>query len=251
MVGQLLSGKVVLITGAARNLGEELSYAFARAGAAVAINTRSNMEQTERVAENITRSGGRAIAVRADVKESGEVECMAKTIEKSLGPISILVNNATCRHRSDFVNISMRQWREVIDTILTGTFLCTRSVLPHMLSQSWGRIINIGASAAQKGRGDRAHQMAAKMGVIGLTKSLAVEYAKKNITVNCVAPGVIRTVTPSSENRIKQLEEQLQEIPMGRLGRVEEVAPVCVFLASDQASYITGQVIGVNGGFYL
>jgi len=250
MAEQLLSGKVVLITGAARNLGEELSYAFARAGASVAVNTRSNIERAERVAANIMQNGGRAIAVRADVKDCGEVERMVRTVERSLSPISILVNNATCRHRSSFTDISTQQWREVVDTILTGAFFCTRAVLPQMLSQSWGRIINIGASTAQKGRADRAHQMAAKMGIIGLTKSLAVEYATKNVTVNCVAPGVIRTVTPSSQNRIKQLEGQLQEIPMGRLGCVEEVAPLCVFLATDSASYITGQVIGVNGGFY-
>ena len=250
MVEQPLTGKVVLITGAARNLGEELSYAFARAGAAVAINTRNNVEQAERVAQNITRSGGQALVVRADVKACDEVDRMVKTIQQSLGPITILVNNATSRHRSSFTDISIEQWREVVDTILTGAFLCTRAVLPQMLSQSWGRIINIGASTAQKGRGDRAHQMAAKMGIIGLTKSLAVEYAKTNITANCVAPGVIRTVAPTSGHRIKQLEAQLQEIPMGRLGRVEEVAPLCVFLATEQASYITGQVIGVNGGFY-
>lgn len=246
-----LINRTVLITGSGRNLGRAMAIAFAKAGCRIAVNVRQNIADGQTVVSEIEALGGEAIVVKADVGKEDEVYQMFREIQRVFGSIDILINNATARHRSKFTEIKTEQWRNVMDTILTSTFLCSQSVIPKMIDGRWGRIVNISASTALKGRSGRVHQMAAKMGVMGLTKSLAVELAPHGITVNSVAPGVIHTEKPYHSNRIQQLEEQLQEIPMGRLGHVDEVVPLVVFLCTSGGSYITGQVFSVNGGFYM
>jgi 3-oxoacyl-[acyl-carrier protein] reductase len=244
-MGQL-DGKVAIVTGAARGIGRGIAEAFAREGAAVAVADRDEAG-AKALAEEIGASGGRAAAVKVDVAKPDEVERMVARAKEELGGLHILVNNAGIDTVSRLVDMPLEQWREMIDVNLTSVFLCTRAALPSMIEQRWGRIISIGSQLGLKGADTMVHYCAAKAGVHGFSRALAYEVAAYNITVNAIAPGPIDTDLLRS---IPQdwLDRKRAEVPLGRFGKVEEIAPTAVLLASDGGAYYTGATMNVSGG---
>ena len=243
-----LAGKVALVTGGARGIGMAIVEAFAAEGASVAILSRSR-EAAESVAENLRAKGARAVALRGDPADDDEARrAVAATVDE-LGTIDILVNNAGFSRRIPFVEMSPADWDELMNVDLRGVFLMTRHVVPMMLENGGGRIINIASQIGQRGAPQLVHYAAAKAGVIGFTKALARELAP-TITVNAIAPGPIWTdmIRGREPNWYEQIE---QELPLGRIGTPEEVAPTAVFLASDDGVLYTGQTLGPNSGHVM
>jgi 3-oxoacyl-[acyl-carrier protein] reductase len=238
-----LDGRVALVTGAARGLGRGFAEAFAAEGALVALADR-DAEGARRAAESI---GGRALGIGADVTDPQHVERMVATTIRELGGLDILVNNAGIDTVSPLVEMPLALWREMIDVNLTGVFLCTKAAAPHMIERRRGRVINISSQLALKGTVGMSHYCAAKAGVLGLTRAAALELAPYGITVNAIAPGpidteMLRSLPPD------WLERKRAELPLGRFGRVEEVVPTAVLLASDEGAYYTGSTLNVSGG---
>lgn len=242
-----LDGKVALITGAVRRNGRAMAHALAADGAAVVINTRRSADEAQQVRAEIESKGGRALVCLADITDEAAVGRMFDDIDARFGGLDILVNNAADRARIPFTEITLEQWRQATAIILDGAFLCARAAVPRMLKNGWGRIVNIGGiSNHLVNYSGRAHISTAKAGVEGMTRALANEYAKCNITVNCVAPGAI------GGERSKTAGEGAQfEVPIGRMGVFEDIARVVRFLCQPESSFITGQVLHVNGGQYL
>jgi 3-oxoacyl-[acyl-carrier protein] reductase len=241
-----LTGRVAIVTGAASGIGRGIAAAFAEEGAAVAVADK-NEQGAQKVSEEIAAGGGRAIAVQVDVTDEALVAAMVERVLTELGGVDVLVNNAGINGDSALVEMTLAAWRQMLDVNLTSMFLCTRAVLPTMIAQRSGRIINIGSQLALIGGDRMAHYSAAKAGVHGFTKALAHELAPHNINVNVIAPGPIETplLDGISED---WLEKKRSELPLGRFGRVEEVAPTAVLLASDGGSYYTGATLNVSGG---
>jgi 3-oxoacyl-[acyl-carrier protein] reductase len=241
-----LDGKMALITGSARGIGRAIALAFAREGAGVAI-LDLNRNAAEKTAEEIGSTGAKSVAVVADVGEETQVATAIAQAESELGRIDILVNNAGIDTTSRLVDMPTAMWDDMIRVNLRSIFLCTRAVLPGMLQRKWGRIINISSQLAHKGAADMAHYAAAKAGVLGFTRSLAYEVARDGITVNAICPGPIDTELfrniPEGWRKNK-----LAELPMGRAGEVDEIAPTAVLLASDDGSYYLGASLNPNGG---
>ncbi len=240
----VLQGKVALVTGASRGIGRAIALALAEAGADVAVNYVSHEHEALDVSKTIEGFGRRSIAVQADVSQAVEVTRSIKTIEHDLGEIDILVNNAGIARSSTIETITEQEWKEVLTTNLTASFLVAQAVLPSMRRKGWGRIINISSAAAQVGGVVGPHYAASKAGLIGLTHYYAAHLAAEGITVNAIAPGPIRT---DMSKALPQLSES--SIPVGRFGTPEEIASVAVLLA--QNGFITGQTINVNGGRYF
>lgn len=244
-MGQL-DGRVAIVTGAARGIGCAIAEAFVEEGAAVTVADRDD-EAAKAVAERLSASGGHALAVHVDVTDPELVEKMVERTRAELGNLHILVNNAGIDTVSNLVDMPLEQWQEMIDVNLTSVYLCTRSVLPTMIEQRWGRIISIGSQLALKGTNTMVHYCAAKAGVHGFTRALAYEVAPYDITVNAIAPGPIETELLMAIPK-DWLEKKKKEIPLGRFGSVKEVAPTAVLLASDGGGYYTGSTLNVSGG---
>lgn len=249
--GTELRGKVCLVTGGSRGIGRAIVTAMAEAGADVAFTFHTNKETAETLTKTITEQKGvRCRAYQADVAVADEMQKVVAQVEADLGPITILVNNAGITRDKSFLKMTRSMWDEVIHVDLDGVFYTTQLVVQDMLGAGWGRIINISSIVGQTGNFGQTNYAAAKGAVIAFTESLARELARKGITVNAVAPGFIETdmVSAMPEASLNQVRAMT---PMGRLGKPEEIAEAVVFLASPRSSYVTGQVLAVNGGMYM
>jgi len=244
-----LKGKVALVTGASQGIGRDTALALAEAGAKVAVAARTEEKLAALVVE-ITAAGGEAFTVKMDVAEAEQVKAGFKQLLEKFGRLDILVNNAAITRDGLAMRMKADDWDAVIRTNLTGAHLCIQQALPTMMKARTGRIINIASVVAQMGNAGQSNYVAAKAGLIGLTKAIAIEISSRNITVNAVAPGFIETpMTDVLGDKVK--EELKARIPLGRMGLARDVAAAIVFLASDEAAYITGHVLDVNGGMYL
>lgn len=247
-----LNGKTALVTGAGRNIGRAIALALAGAGANVVVNYRSNRDEGESVAAEAREFGLEAVAIKADIGDPNAVRKMGREAIDRFGAVDVLVNNAAVRHRQDFLSITSEEWDRVIASNLSGAFYCTRAVLPSMLERGSGRIINISGTDWFQGRALRAHNVASKGGLAGLTKAIAVEFGHCGITCNMVVPGIMDTSRdPEHYPDWPPAQETLDHLPVPRMGLPDEVARVCVFLASDDSSYVTGQTVHVSGGWYI
>jgi 3-oxoacyl-[acyl-carrier protein] reductase len=244
-----LKDKVAIVTGASQGIGRDTALALSEAGAKVAVAARNEEKLAALVAE-ITAKGGEAFAVKMDVADAAQVKAGFKSILDKFGRLDILVNNAAITRDGLAVRMKADDWDEVLRTNLTGAHLCIQQALPTMMRARTGRIINISSVVARMGNAGQANYVTAKAGLLGLTKAIAMEMASRNITVNAIAPGFIET--PMTDVLSEQIKEELKaRIPLGRMGNGREIAAAIVFLASDEASYITGQVLDINGGMYL
>jgi NAD(P)-dependent dehydrogenase (short-subunit alcohol dehydrogenase family) len=255
-----LAGQVVLVTGSSRRLGRVIALAYAHAGVKVVVNGASDQAAVDQTVAEVQAAGVDAIGCLADVRDRAQVGAMVDRARAELGPIDILVNCPAPREEFPFAELPAEVWQRTLDIVLTGSFNCAQAVIPGMLEVGRGTILNIIGIAGQTGRPHRAHIVAAKSGLVGLTRSLAVEYGAREITVNAISPAFLQSDRPraprperpagggaeggsSGGNRIS--------IPVGRQGTREEVAALCLFLSSNDARYITGQNYAINGGAYI
>jgi len=244
-----MKGQVALVTGGTRGIGKAVAFALAEQGADIFI-TGLNEERMANSVKEISEKGFKVVGIKADVSSAGEVEMLFKKIEKDFNRLDILVNNAGITKDNLLLRAKEQDWDSVIDTNMKGTFLCTQSAIKLMAKQKYGRIINLTSVVAFIGNPGQSIYSASKAGIVGFTKSVALEYAKRGITVNAIAPGFIKTdMTDRIPEKIK--EEILNMIPLGTYGTGEDIANTVLFLASPKTSYITGQVIHVNGGMFL
>jgi 2-hydroxycyclohexanecarboxyl-CoA dehydrogenase len=250
-VSEAPAAKVAVVTGGGSGIGLAISERLAADDIAVAVLDLDG-GAADRTAKAITAGGGTAIGVAVDVTDRPGLEAAVADVAERLGPPTILVNNAGLQGFERFLKITPEQWGKVIEVNLTGTFNCCQVVLPHMLSSGWGRIVNISSSSAQGGQPMMAHYVSSKAAVIGLTKSLALEFGPKGITVNTIPPGFIDTPMLRDSESKGLLGGPVEDIeartPVRRIGQPQDIAAATAFLVSDDASYVTGQVIGVNGG---
>jgi 2-hydroxycyclohexanecarboxyl-CoA dehydrogenase len=242
-----LDGRNAVVTGGGRGLGQAIATVLATHGAAVAVWDR-NAGGAEETAASIREAGGKAVAITADVSYVAAVRAAAARSREELGPVSILVNNAGITNYVPFLDLSEETWDEMIRVNLKSQFLVTREFVPGMLEAGWGRIVNISSSSTQTGSPSMAHYVASKGGVLGFTKALAMEFADKGITVNAVTPGLVDT--PLLREGI-DLEQAIAKMPMRRAGKPEDIAHAVAYLAAEEAGYVTGQTLSVNGGRYL
>ena len=242
-----LENRIALVTGASRGLGRAVAVKLASCGASMALNYLSSDEEANKVIKEIESLGGRAMLCKADVSDSRSVRDITRQIVKQWGKIDILVNNAGIVRDALLLRMPDEVWDEVINTNLRGAYLCAKYALRSMMDQGWGRIINVASLAGIVGNAGQANYSAAKGGMIALTKSMAREAGPRNITVNAIAPGFI--VTEMTDKLPQETKDAiLARIPLGRFGMTEDIAELASFLASEQAGYITAQVICVDGG---
>jgi 3-oxoacyl-[acyl-carrier protein] reductase len=245
----MLSDRVAIVTGASRGIGRVIALALAGQGAKVVASAR-NAEALEKLTAEIKTQGGEAVAVVGDVALDADANNLINQAVATFGKVDILVNNAGITRDGLLLRMKSEDWDAVLDTNLKGAFLCTRAVAKVMSKQRYGRIINMSSVVGEMGNAGQANYCASKAGLLGLTKSVARELARRNVTVNAVTPGFI--VTDMTEDMTDKAREAMTaQIPLGRLGESEDIANAVLFLASDQSSYITGQVLGVNGGMYM
>lgn len=243
--------KTVLVTGASRGIGASIAVAFAQQGCAVVINYNNSKEKAENLAKIILDSYKvPALAVKCDVSDYNQVQKMFDTVNDSLGGVDVLINNAGISSQKLFTDLLPEDWKNTMSINLDSMFYCCKLALPYMISKKSGVIINISSMWGQAGASCEVHYSTAKAGVIGLTKALAKEVAPSGIRVNCIAPGVIMTDMMSSFDE-QTLNELKEETPLQKLGTPKNIADAAVFLASSKAEFITGQILGVNGGFVI
>ena len=245
-----LEGKTALVTGAATGIGRAIAVALAAAGARIAVNHLGRAAEARQVVKEMAAAGASAIEVEADVTKAGKVERMIAKVRDALGPIDILVNNAGVILEKPFLESTEEDWDFVLDTDLKGVYLCSRAVLPAMVEQGSGVVINIASELGFLGRERYALYCAAKAGVIGMTRAMAREFAPA-IRVNAIAPGPINTPMLSIDNMSAEMLERERAVPAGRVGEPSEIAGTALFLASDLASFYYGQVLSPNGGAWM
>ncbi|MFJ5713344.1 3-oxoacyl-[acyl-carrier-protein] reductase [Neobacillus sp. NPDC093127] len=246
----ILAGKAALVTGASRGIGREIALELARQGANVAVNFAGSEAKANEVVDEIKALGREAFAIKCDVSNVAEVTEMVKTTIDGFGKLDILVNNAGITKDNLLMRMKEEEWDDVININLKGVFLVTKAVTRQMMKQRVGRIINIASIVGVSGNPGQANYVAAKAGVIGLTKTTAKELASRNITVNAIAPGFITTdMTDKLSDEVKA--EMLKQIPLARLGEPKDIAKLTTFIASDDSSYITGQTFHVDGGMVM
>ena len=245
---QLLANKTAIVTGAGQGIGRAVAKGLAEQGASVVV-AELNGENGARVAKDIEASGGAALAIQTDVSKEASVEAMVKEAQRVFREVHILVNNAALFPASSVAEMQVSEWVQVIRTNLTGSFFCARAVMPGMKQRGAGRIINFTSGRALQGSKHGAHYAASKGGIVGFTKSLALELAPYGITVNSICPGAIDTPQPKAHVKDEaEFYAKAKKIPLGRVGQPEDLVGSVLFLASDWSSYITGQMIVVNGG---
>lgn len=245
-----LENKTVLVTGASRGIGREIALIFAKEGANIVVNYSGSKEKAEEVVNEITALGQKAIAYQCNVSDGESVQTMVKETIAEFGSLDILVNNAGITRDNLLMRMKDDEWDDVININLKGVFLCTKAVTRQMMKQRAGKIINVSSIVGVIGNPGQANYVAAKSGVIGLTKTTAKELASRNITVNAIAPGFITTdMTDQLKDDVK--EAMLAQIPLGKFGQAKDIANAALFLASDDANYITGQTIHIDGGMVM
>ncbi len=243
--GKELEGKVALVTGGARNIGRAISVALAGAGAAIAVNTRSSVEEAESLVREIRAAGGDAECYLADVSDADAVYAMVGRAVERFGRIDILVLNASIRREVRFADMTFENWREIMSLTLDGSFHCIKACLPALRAAGGGSIVTLGGDTALTGAATKVHSSAAKCGLIGMTRALARDLAEYGIRVNCVSPGHINTVRPAHRST---RPDPRGMIPAGRWGEPDEIAATVRFLCGPGAGFITGQTVHVNGG---
>lgn len=242
---------VALVTGAGRNIGRSIALTLARQGFAVAVNVRSSVHEGQAVVNELQAQGAPALLVPADVTDPTAVQRMVETITRHFGRLDVLVNNAAVRRELSFESMPLADWHAALSVVLDGAFLCTQAALLLLRQSSRGAVIHIGGLTAHTGAAHRVHVVTAKAGLVGMTRALAHDLAGDGITVNCVSPGLIDTVRQSSSSPAAPHHHQSHHPLLGRKGQPQEVADMVAWLASEQARFITGQVMHVNGGAYL
>lgn len=244
-----LSGHVALVTGASQGIGRAIAVELARRGAAIALCAR-NEEKLNAVRDEITAAGGKASVFKLDVTNDDEIKSVIKSAIEQLGKVDVLVNNAGITKDNLVLRMKRADWDAVVNTNLSSAYVAIQAVLSSMMKQRWGRIINIASINGQIGQTGQANYSASKAGLIGLTMSVAREVASRNITVNAVSPGYIETAM-TQELSPEMRDQMLKYVPLGRVGKDQDIANAVSFLASDDASYITGHVLNVNGGLLM
>ncbi|WP_432743833.1 3-oxoacyl-ACP reductase family protein [Methylobacter sp. G7] len=243
--------RIALITGGSRGIGRSIALALAKEGYPVALTYRENRIKAEETASQIISDGGRVLVVEMAMEDRKSIREALQTVRSELGRISILINNAAIAQEKPFGTITDNDWDAMLNVNLRGAFVCAQEVLPDMLEQSWGRIVNISSIGGQWGGVNQVHYAVSKAGLIGLTRSLAKIYSGKGITTNAVAPGLVATEMSALELNTEAGKEKVKNIPVGRIGYIAEVTSAVVYLVSSDASYITGQTININGGMYF
>jgi len=251
--GRLETSRVAVVTGGGSGMGRAICHRLAARGHGVAVLDIDG-DATEQVAKEIQADGGRAVGIAVDVSDRGAVDAAMDQARAAFGPIGILVTSAGIEGFVSFLDIEVAAWERMLAVNLTGTFHCIQAVVPDMVAAEWGRIVTISSSSAQSGTKRMAHYVASKGGVIALTKAVALDLASKGITVNTIPPGAIDTPMmrrPMESGAMASLDQVVARAPLGRLGTPDDIAGACAFLCSEEAGYITGQQINVNGAWYI
>lgn len=244
-----MSGRIAVVTGGASGIGGAIAARLAADGNTVAVFDLDGAAAAQ-AAQAIEESGGKALGVAVDVADRAAIDIGVAQVRRDLGAVSILVNSAGISPSGSFLDITGAEWSKTLAVNLTGTFDCCQALLPDMLDQGWGRIVNISSSSIHSGAAGMAAYVSSKSGVLGLTKVLALEFARQGVTVNTIPPGFIDTpmMRATADRGFIDLQKAIDATPVGRVGTPEDIAAACAFLVSEEAGYITGQVIGVNGG---